>query len=220
MKGRIEDIADNASAATFQGLDTQTIMGFMREKLEVDFEDSALSIPESVEVSTPPQPAVAKAAPLQQAVHTSSVQPSTIRVVRVGTTEPQLSSTLVQNMPQNPLKTRAVDHSGLKLSIEHGICNRATPSVKLFMDLSDSLINLKGHIIGSELKALDADTNQSIRLQSEQTDESMSHNRIAFRFSPASLPQSGTYRFEATAWITGVNQEVVNLRGTCWAYFL
>lgn len=217
LNGRIEDITDENSGVSFQGIDTQAIIGFIRQKLGHDFEEATQ--PEvltlKVPISTPLH------IPTTEHVYASKGVTVTSTVSRVVSNAPQT----IANAPVPPhkpsgLRIRPVQLEGQVLSIEKRIYNRTTPSVKMLMTFSDALGQHEGRIIGSEIVAHDAQTQHITRLQSVETDRNNDKGNITFGFSPSNLPASGTYRLEATAWLTGVNQEVVNLKGTCWAYFL
>ncbi len=185
LSGRIEDMADSKSGITFQGIDNQVIMGFIRQNLEGQFQDESDAVTESkgIEVAPPvPVKEVKTAAPKEVGNH-------------------------------------KVDYESQVLLIEKNVNSRATPSVKLTMDLPEMVKNFEGRIIGSEITALQADTKHTSRFQNVEAIPNEDKSKIVFSFSPMALPESGTYRLEASAWVSGQNQEVMNLKGSCWAYF-
>ena len=211
LNGRIEDITDENSGVSFQGIDTQAIIGFIRQKIGHDFEENT---PQMATLEVP------ISMPVSENMYVSKGVKVTSRISQIVSNEPPKITSIAQTNTPSHLKIRPIQLEGQILSIEKRIYNRTTSSVKMLMTFSDALAQHEGRIIGSEIVAHDADTQHITRLQNVETDRNNDKGNIMFGFSPSNLPSSGTYRLEATAWLAGVNQEVVNLKGTCWAYFL
>jgi uncharacterized protein YegP (UPF0339 family) len=185
LSGRIEDMADSKSGVTFQGIDNQVIMGFIRQNIEGQLQDKSPTVADS------------------KGLEIASTEP--VKEVKID--EPKA------------MGNHKVDYESQLLLIETNMNNRNTPSVKLTMDLPEMVNNFDGRIIGSEIIALQADTKHTSRFQNVESIPNEDKSKLVFSFSPNSLPESGTYRLEASAWVSGQNQEVMNLKGSCWAYF-
>jgi hypothetical protein len=185
LSGRIEDMADSKSGISFQGIDNQAIMGFIRQFFEGEYKDKNHEVTQSKGV--------------EAALSMTAKGDKTTAMKVVG--------------------DHKVDYESQVLLIENKMNNRVGPSVKLTMDLPEMVKNFDGRIIGSEIIALQADTKHTSRFQNVEAIVNADKTKLIFSFLPSTLPESGTYRLEANAWVSGVNQEVINARGSCWAYF-
>jgi hypothetical protein len=106
-----------------------------------------------------------------------------------------------------------------KVSTQSGIYNRAHGAVELNMNIPEKVFSPESNITDSEITAEEIETHHITYLENIQTDLLESGN-IAFSFSPSNLPFTGTYRLKARARLTSPNEQVYNVHGSCWAYFI
>jgi uncharacterized protein YegP (UPF0339 family) len=122
-----------------------------------------------------------------------------------------------------PNESKAAQKSNIieqKIKPEREIVLKNENSMSFTLLLDDQGIYEDGNVIGSEMIAMNADTQQKVQLQNLYSQYDTFNRKILLKYSTSNILISSTYHFESTVWFKDANQEILHFRATCWAYIL